>query len=74
MPWDPAVGGRKVSGTACVLLLLLLSEPLLIEGRSGNVAFNENITVMAAVFKSLERIQDSRCWLNVLYYSTLVSC
>ena len=37
-----------MSGTACVLLLLLLSEPLLIEGRSGNVAFNENITVMAA--------------------------
>ena len=39
---------RKVSSPACVLLLLLLCEPALIEGRSGNVAFNENITVMAA--------------------------
>ena len=35
-------------GPACVLPLLLLCEPPLIEGRSGNVAFNENITVMAA--------------------------
>ena len=54
-----------MSGTACVLLLLLLSEPLLIEGRSGNVAFNENITVMAARIQIIRK--DTR-------QSVLVEC
>ena len=54
-----------MSGTACVLLLLLLSEPLLIEGRSGNVAFNENITVMAARIQIIRK--DTR-------QSLLVEC
>ena len=54
-----------MSGTACVLLLLLLSEPLLIEGRSGNVAFNENITVMAASIQIIRK--DTR-------QSVLVEC
>ena len=54
-----------MSGTACVLLLLLLSEPLLIEGRSGNVAFNENITVMAARIQIIRK--DTR-------HSVLVEC
>ena len=46
---------RKVCSPACVLLLLLLCKAELIEGRAGNVAFNENITLMAASIQIIRK-------------------
>ena len=68
---------RKVSSPACVLLLLLLCEPALIEGRSGNVAFNENITVMAVRIQIIRKDTGSlvlvECYAQLVLTTTVMS-